>query len=136
MIPDPNHPWGLPIDYAGRGTVTENGHTIGVRLYDNTLGGPLEPDPMTGEFPAVYVTAQISETGETGAFLRGYGLVTVNPANGNPAVPDPTAVQRAVEASLADFETRRLAYAALCAAWVPAAPEPDPEPTPETPAAP
>ncbi|MDX2559973.1 ATP-binding protein [Streptomyces sp. TX20-6-3] len=131
MIPDPIHPWGLAIDYAGRGTVTENGHAVGVRLYDNTLGGPLERDPMTGEYPAVYVTAQISETGESGAFLRGYGAVTVTPANGNPAVPDPTAVQRAVEASLTDFETRRLAYAALCAAWAPATPEPDPEPEPE-----
>ncbi|WP_406061224.1 ATP-binding protein [Streptomyces sp. NBC_01077] len=131
MIPDPNHPWGLAIDYAGRGTVAENGHAIAVRLYDNTLGGPLERDPMTGEYPAVYVTAQISESGENGAFLRGYGQVTVNPPPGNPAVPDPTAVQRAVEASLTDFETRRLANATLCARWAPAAPEPEPAPTPE-----
>ncbi|GHJ93060.1 hypothetical protein SNE510_25790 [Streptomyces sp. NE5-10] len=131
MIPDPNQPWGVAIDYAGRGSVAENGHTVDLRLYDNSLGGPLELDPMTGEYPAVYVTAQVAENGEGGAQLRGYGLVMVQPSNGRPAVPDPTAVVRAVAAALADFETRRAAFATLCAAWAPAPPEPEPEPEPE-----
>ncbi|MEV7531345.1 ATP-binding protein [Streptomyces hydrogenans] len=130
MTPDPNQPWGVEIDYAGRGTVVENGHTVGLRLYDNTLGGPLEPDPMTGEYPAVYVTAQVAESGEGGAQLRGSGLALVQPVNGSPAVPDPAVVVRAVAAALADFETRRAAFAALCAAWAPAPPEPEPEPDP------
>ncbi|MEU8880505.1 ATP-binding protein [Streptomyces hydrogenans] len=131
MTPDPTQPWGVEIDYAGRGTVVENGHTVGLRLYDNTLGGPLEPDPMTGEYPAVYVTAQVAESGEGGAQLRGSGLALVQPVNGSPAVPDPAVVVRAVAAALADFETRRTAFAALCAAWAPAPPEPEPEPEPD-----
>ncbi len=132
MIPDPHHPWGVEIDYAGRGTVAEHGHTVDLRLYDNTLGGPLERDPMTGEYPAVYVTAQVVESGEGGAQLRGHGLTMVQPAGGRPAVPDPDAVVRAVAAALADFESRRAAFAALCAAWAPApAPEPAPDPAPE-----
>ncbi|GGY26008.1 ATP-binding protein [Streptomyces omiyaensis] len=135
MIPDPNQPWGVAIDYAGRGAVAEKGHTVDLRLYDNSLGGPLEVDPMTGEYPAVYVTAQVAENGEGGAQLRGYGLVMVQPSNGRPAVPDPAAVVGAVAAALADFEVRRTAFAALCAAWVPVPepePEPEPEPTPPT----
>ncbi|MFD8010313.1 ATP-binding protein [Streptomyces sp. NPDC058955] len=132
MIPDPNQPWGVEIDYAGRGTVVEDGHTVDLRLYDNTLGGPLQLDPMTGEYPAVYVTAQVVESGESGAQLRGHGLAMVQPAHGRPAVPDPAAVVRAVAAALADFETRRAASAALCATWAPApAPEPGPAPEPE-----
>ncbi|MFF2777865.1 ATP-binding protein [Streptomyces sp. NPDC058052] len=131
MIPDPAQPWGVEIDYAGRGTVAENGHTVGLRLYDNTLGGPLELDPITGEYPAVYVTAQVAESGTAGAQLRGHGLAMVQPVNGRPAVPDPAAVVRAVTAALADFETRRAAFAALCAAWAPAPPAPEPEPEPE-----
>ncbi|MFJ5706366.1 MULTISPECIES: hypothetical protein [unclassified Streptomyces] len=132
MIPDPNQPWGVEIDYAGRGTVAADGHTVDLRLYDNTLGGPLQLDPMTGEYPAVYVSAQVVEAGEGGAQLRGHGLAMVQPTNGRPAVPDPAAVVRAVAAALADFETRRAAAAALCATWAPApAPEPGPAPEPE-----
>ncbi|MEU4272980.1 ATP-binding protein [Streptomyces sp. NPDC026092] len=129
MTPDPDQPWGLAIDYAGRGTVTESRHTISVRLYDNTLGGPLEPDQLTGAYPAVYVTAQVTAVGEAGTALRGYATVVVNPLDADPVTPDPTAVQQAVAAALADFEHRRAAYAALCATWAP--PEPEPEPTPQ-----
>ncbi|MER7622381.1 ATP-binding protein [Streptomyces sp. NPDC126503] len=138
MTPDPNHPWGLAVDYAGRGTVTENGHAVAVRLYDNTLGGPLEIDPVTGEYPAVYVSAQVNENGPNGASLRGYGTAVIQPVAGKQAVPDPEAVRSAVAAALADFEARRAAYAELCAAWAPAtppepapAPDPEPAPTPE-----
>ncbi|WP_137993967.1 ATP-binding protein [Streptomyces vilmorinianum] len=127
MTPDPTQPWGVAIDYAGRATLTENGHTLDVRIYDNTLGGALEPDPLTGQYPAVYVTAQVAETGDAGAALRGFGLEIVNAQGGTPAAPDPAAVQRAVDTALADFETRRAACAALCAAWAPA-PAPAPAP--------
>jgi hypothetical protein len=137
---DPTQPWGVAIDYAGRASVTENGHTLDIRVYDNSLGSPLERDPMTGEYPSVHVTAQVTETDGPDATLRGSGLVIVNAQGGNPVVPDPTAVQRAVTAALADFETRRAAYAALCASWAPSpppapapGPTPAPAPAPESP---
>ncbi|MFJ8664537.1 ATP-binding protein [Streptomyces sp. NPDC093600] len=132
MNTDPTLPWGVAIDYAGRATVTEGGHTLAVRVYDNTLGYTLERDPVTGQYPSVYVTADLDERGEGDSVLRGSGVVVVHAQNSEPAVPDPTAVQRAVEAALADFETRRDAYAALCATWTPApTPAPEPEPAPE-----
>ncbi|MFB7112986.1 ATP-binding protein [Streptomyces sp. NPDC056190] len=117
---DPTQPWGVAIDYAGRATVTEGGHTIDVRIYDNTLGGALEPDPLTGEYPAVYVTAQVGESGEAGSMIRGSGFAVLTPQAGRPVAPDPDAVPTAVEAALADFENRRAGYAALCATWAPA----------------
>lgn len=123
---DPTQPWGVAIDYAGRAAVTENGHTLDVRVYDNTFGGSLDRDPVTGQYPSVYVTASFAENGTGDAGLRGNGLVVVDARDGAPVVPDPTAVQRAVAAALADFENRRSAYAALCAAWAPQAPAPSP----------
>lgn len=126
---DPTQPWGVAIDYAGRASVTENGHTLSVRVYDTGLGYTLERDPFTGEYPSVYVQADFTRSGPGDATLRGYGLAVVEARNGVPAVPDPTAVQRAVAAALADFEARRAAYASLCATWAPA-PEPAPEPEP------
>ncbi|MDT9688569.1 ATP-binding protein [Streptomyces sp. P9(2023)] len=133
---DPAQPWGVAIDYAGRAVVTEGGHTLDVRVYDSTLGNTLERDPVTGQYPSVYVTAQTSETGVRDAVLRGYATVLVNGENGEPVVPDPTAVEVAVTTALADFESRRTAYAALCATWAPAPPAPDPEPTPTPPPTP
>ncbi|GGU92301.1 hypothetical protein GCM10010275_31740 [Streptomyces litmocidini] len=124
---DPTQPWGVAIDYAGRATVTENGHTLTIRVYDNTMGYILQRDPVTGQYPPVYVTAEVTEKGTGDTSLRGSGLIVVDARDGVPAVPDQTAVQRAVTAALADFENRRSAYAALCAAWaVPPAPEPVP----------
>ncbi|MFH8838829.1 ATP-binding protein [Streptomyces sp. NPDC017868] len=117
---DPTQPWGVAIDYAGRATVTENGHTLSVRVYDNSLGNTVQRDPVTGQYPAVYVTAEVTEKGTGDTVLRGSGLVIVDARDGAPAVPDQTAAQRAVTAALADFESRRTAYAALCAAWAPA----------------
>ncbi|MFF0433068.1 ATP-binding protein [Streptomyces sp. NPDC004327] len=121
---DPTQPWGVTIDYAGRAVITENGHTLNVRVYDNSLGYTLERDPVTGQYPAVYVTAEVNEKGTGDSLLRGSGLVIIQAQNGVPAVPDQTAVQRAVGAALADFESRRAAYAALCATWAPATPAP------------
>ncbi|MFF8375071.1 ATP-binding protein [Streptomyces sp. NPDC015661] len=123
---DPTQPWGVAIDYAGRATVTEDGHTLVVRVYDNTMGYTLQRDPVTGQYPSVYVTAEVTEKGTGDAVLRGSGLVVVAAEDGVPAVPDQTAAQRAVTAALADFETRRAASAALCAAWAPTAPAPTP----------
>lgn len=127
---DPTQPWGVVIDYAGRASVTENGHTLSVRVYDNSLGYTLERDPFTGQYPSVQITAEFARTGARDTTLRGFGLVVVEAKDGVPAVPDPTAVQRAVAAALADFESRRSAYASLCATWAPP-PEPEPEPEPE-----
>ncbi|MEU6881993.1 ATP-binding protein [Streptomyces sp. NPDC046712] len=121
---DPTQPWGVAIDYAGRAVVTEGGHTLNVRVYDNSLGYTLELDPVTGQYPSVYVTAELTEKGTGDAFLRGSGLIIVHAKDGVAVVPDPTAVQQAVAAALADFESRRAAYAALCTTWAPApAPE-------------
>ncbi|MFG2645661.1 ATP-binding protein [Streptomyces sp. NPDC048370] len=130
MIIDPAQPWGVAIDYAGRAVVTEGSHTLDIRVYDNTLGNTLERDPVTGQYPSVYVTAQTSKSGVGEASLRGYATVVVNGLDGEPVTPDPTAVQSAVTTALADFENRRTAYAALCATWAPAQPTPEPTPTP------
>ncbi|MFJ7956193.1 ATP-binding protein [Streptomyces sp. NPDC096319] len=119
---DPTQPWGVAIDYAGRAVVTEDGHTLTVRVYDNTMGYTLQRDPVTGQYPSVYITAEVNERGAGDTTLRGYGLIVVDARDGVPAVPDQSAVQRAVAAALADFETRRTAYAALCATWAPSAP--------------
>ncbi|MEU6977456.1 MULTISPECIES: ATP-binding protein [unclassified Streptomyces] len=123
---DPTQPWGVAIDYAGRARVTENGHTLDIRVYDNSFGGTLDRDPVTGQYPSVQVSATFSENGAGDAVLRGSALVVVTAQDGNPAVPDPTAVQRAVATALADFDNRRAAYAALCATWAPPAPAPAP----------
>ncbi|MFF0556159.1 ATP-binding protein [Streptomyces sp. NPDC020472] len=124
---DPSQPWGVAIDYAGRATVTENGHTLFLRVYDNSLGNAVQRDPVTGQYPSVYVTAELTEKGAGDTLLRGSGLVIVDARDGAPVVPDQTAAQRAVTAALADFETRRSAYAELCATWAaPPAPEPAP----------
>lgn len=116
MIIDPTQPWGIAIDYAGRALVTEDGHTIQVRVYDAGLGGSLEPDPVSG-YPAVYVTAQFSEDGELGAQLRGAGQVVLYPTDTSPVTPDQNAVATAVSDALADFQSRVSAYASLCATW-------------------
>ncbi|MFE6100721.1 ATP-binding protein [Streptomyces laurentii] len=129
MNTDPTQPWGVAIDYAGRGLVTEGGHVLRVHLYDNNIGGLTGPDPITGEYPTVYVSAQLTESGPGDVVLRGDGLSLVNGEGGRPVVPDPTAVPRAVEAALADFERRRAAYEALCATWTPAPPTGPAEPT-------
>ncbi|WP_055601698.1 hypothetical protein, partial [Streptomyces aureus] len=98
---DPTQPWGVVIDYAGRATVTENGHTLSIRVYDNGLGHTLERDPFTGQYPSVDVSAEFARTGQGDTVLRGFGRATVEATDGVPAVPDPTAVQQAVAAALA-----------------------------------
>lgn len=121
MNTDPTLPWGIAIDYAGRATVTEAGHTVHIRVYDAGLGGSLEPDPING-YPQVYVTAQLTETGDLGAQLRGSGQVVLDPPETGPVQPDHTAVATAVAAALTDFESRLAAYTTLCTTWQPAAP--------------
>ncbi|MER5194695.1 ATP-binding protein [Streptomyces sp. NPDC002755] len=140
---DPTQPWGLAIDYAGRATLTESGHTIHVNVADTSLSSVIGPDSISGTYSPVNVTAQFTETGEGGTVLRGTGRITIMPVGADPVVPDPTAVQRAVAAALADFETNAAAYVTLCAQWQPhdgnsdgdgATPDPeiDPETDPET----
>ncbi|MEU7024198.1 hypothetical protein ABZ990_26605, partial [Streptomyces sp. NPDC046203] len=113
MNTDPAQPWGIEIDYAGRASVTEGGHTLNIHLYDNSIGGLIGPDPITGEYPTVYVSAQLAEGPSYDVTLSGDGLVLVNGQGGRPVVPDPTAVPRAVAAALADFERRRAAVPPL-----------------------
>ncbi|MFI1922752.1 MULTISPECIES: hypothetical protein [unclassified Streptomyces] len=144
---DPTQPWGLAIDYAGRATLTESGHTIHVNVSDTSLSSIIGPDSISGTYSPVTVTAQFTETGEGGAVLRGTGRVTIMPVGTDPVVPDPTAVGRAVTEALTDFATSAAAYVALCARWQPddgaedgggttpdpgTAPDPDTEADPET----
>lgn len=114
---DTTQPWGIAIDYAGRATLTEAGHTVYVNVSDTSLSSIIAPDSITGTYSPVTVSAQFTETGDNGAVLRGTGRVTVMPVGADPVVPDQTAVQQAVAAALADFEANTSAYAALCATW-------------------
>ncbi|MFI1027636.1 ATP-binding protein [Streptomyces sp. NPDC020951] len=132
---DPTQPWGLAIDYAGRATLTEGGHTIHVNVSDTSLSSIIGPDSITGTYSAVNITAQFTRSGAGGAVLRGYGRITVMPVGTAPVVPDQTAIQRAVAAALADFGANTAAYAALCAQWQPGDGDDtatDPETDPET----
>ncbi|MET7652516.1 MULTISPECIES: ATP-binding protein [unclassified Streptomyces] len=136
---DPTQPWGLAIDYAGRATLTESGHTIHVNVSDTSLSSVVGPDSISGTYSPVNVTAQFTETGEGGAVLRGTGRVTIMPVGTDPVVPDRTAVQRAVAEALTDFATNAAAYLALCAQWQPddgagttPAPGTEPDPDPDT----
>lgn len=121
---DTSQPWGLAIDYAGRATITEAGHTIHVNVADTSLSSVIGPDSITGTYSPVTVDAQFTEDGAAGAVLRGWGRVTVMPAGTDPVVPDQTAVQRAVAAALDDFAAHTAAYADLCARWAPAGGDP------------
>ncbi|MBG0853223.1 ATP-binding protein [Streptomyces spinoverrucosus] len=129
---DPAQPWGTAIDYAGRATVVEDGHTIHVNVTDTGLSSVIEPDSVTGRYPTVYVTAQFTETGGNNVALRGYGQISVQPTGTEPVTPDPTAIQRAVAAAIADFRANTAAYAALCAAWTTPTPPTDPGEEPAT----
>ncbi|WP_432155461.1 ATP-binding protein [Streptomyces sp. bgisy153] len=126
---DPTQPWGVAIDYAGRATLAESGHTIHVNVSDTSLSSVIAPDSITGTYSPVTVTAQFTETGENGAVLRGTGRVTVLPVGTAPVVPDRTAVQRAVTAALDDFTAHTAAYLALCRTWTTTAPPAEPDPT-------
>ncbi|MFD7939879.1 ATP-binding protein [Streptomyces sp. NPDC059755] len=143
---DPTQPWGLAIDYAGRATLTESGHTIHVNVSDTSLSSIIGPDSISGTYSPVNVTAQFTETGEGGAVLRGTGRITIMPVGTDPVVPEPAAVQRAVAEALTDFAANAAAYIALCTRWQPddgaedgdgttpdpgTAPDPDPDPDTE-----
>ncbi|MER6078567.1 ATP-binding protein [Streptomyces sp. NPDC001833] len=116
---DTSQPWGLAIDFAGRATLTEAGHTVHVNVSDTSLSDIIGPDSITGTYSPVNITAQFTETGANNSVLRGYGRVTVLPVGTAPVVPDQTAIQRAVAAALANFEQNTAAYSALCAEWTP-----------------
>ncbi|MER6527682.1 ATP-binding protein [Streptomyces sp. NPDC001508] len=114
---DTSQPWGLAIDFAGRATLPEAGHTIYVNVSDTSFNSVIAPDSITGTYAPVDITAQFTESGTGGAVLRGLGRVTVPPIGTAPVVPDQTAIQRAVAAALADFAANVTAHAALCARW-------------------
>ncbi|MEU9151665.1 ATP-binding protein [Streptomyces sp. NPDC048417] len=116
---DTSQPWGLAIDFAGRATLTEAGHTIHVNVSDTSLSDIIGPDSITGTYSPVNITAQFTETGANNSVLRGYGRVTVLPVGTDPVLPDQTAVQRAVATALANFVQNTAAYTALCANWPP-----------------
>ncbi|MFJ8821630.1 ATP-binding protein [Streptomyces sp. NPDC102467] len=114
---DPTQPWGLAIDFAGRATLAEAGHTVYVNVSDTSLNSVIAPDSITGTYSPVNITAQLTESGANGAVLRGVGRVSVPPVGTDPVAPDQTAIQRAVADALADFAQNTQAYAALCAQW-------------------
>ncbi|MEV6545237.1 ATP-binding protein [Streptomyces sp. NPDC051665] len=116
---DTTQPWGLAIDFAGRATITEAGHTVYVNVSDTSLNSIIAPDSMTGTYSPVNITAQLTESGTNNTTLRGTGRVSVMPIGTAPVIPDQTAIQRAVAAALADFATNTAAYAALCTKWTP-----------------
>lgn len=125
---DTTQPWGLAIDYAGRATLSEAGHTIHVNVSDSSYSSIIGPDSVTGTYSPVTVYAQLTETGANGAVLRGWGRVTVMPVGTDPVVPDQTAIQRAVADALADFQANTAAYVDLCATWPPAGTGSTPDP--------
>ncbi|WP_089099468.1 hypothetical protein [Streptomyces hyaluromycini] len=116
---DTTQPWGLAIDFAGRATVDEAGHTIHVNVSDSSLSDIIGPDPITGTYSPVNITAQFAEAGTNNSVLRGIGRVTVLPLGTDPVVPDQTAIQRAVAAALTNFDQNRAAYSTLCTTWTP-----------------
>jgi hypothetical protein len=114
---DTTPPWGLAVDFAGRATLAEAGHTIHVNVSDTSLSDVIGPDSITGTYSPVNITAQFTESGANNSVLRGYGRVTVLPVGTAPVVTDQTAIQRAVAAALTNFEQNTAAYSALCAQW-------------------
>ena len=114
---DTTQPWGLAVDFAGRATLTEAGHTIHVNVTDTSLSDIIGPDSITGTYSPVSITAQFTEPGTNNSVLRGYGRVTVLPVGTDPVVPDQTAIQRAVAAALTNFADNTAAYTALCTKW-------------------
>ncbi|MFB7617836.1 ATP-binding protein [Kitasatospora sp. NPDC056181] len=119
--PEQTAPWGAPIAYDGRATLQAAGHTVAVRVYDPSPTGSQTPAPPMGRYPTVYISAVIVERGAAGIEVRGQGDIEVI-AGTAPAVPDPTAIPRAVAEAVADFDRRVAAYAALAALWPPAGP--------------
>ncbi|MFF5144040.1 ATP-binding protein [Streptomyces sp. NPDC013157] len=114
---DTSQPWGLAIDFAGRATLTEAGHTVHVNVSDTSLSDIIGPDSITGTYSPVNITAQFTESGANNSVLRGYGRVTVLPVGTAPVVPDQTAIQRAVAAALTNFADNTAAYTTLCTKW-------------------
>ncbi|MEV5850149.1 ATP-binding protein [Streptomyces sp. NPDC051985] len=114
---DTTQPWGLAIDFAGRATLIEAGHTIHINVTDTSLSDIIGPDSITGTYSAVNITAQFTETGTNNTVLRGIGRVTVPPVGTDPVVPDQTAIQRAVATALTNFADNTAAYTALCTKW-------------------
>lgn len=116
---DTTQPWGLAIDFAGRATITEAGHTVYINVSDSSYNSIIAPDSITGTYSPVTVTAQFTETGTNNSVLRGSGRITIVPIGTDPVIPDQTAIQRAVAAALANFVDNTASYTSLIAKWTP-----------------
>lgn len=116
---DTTQPWGLAIDFAGRATITEAGHTIYVNVSDSSYNSIIAPDSISGTYAPVTVAAQFTEWGANGAAIRGSARTTIMPIGTAMVVPDQTAIQTVVAAALANFAENTAIYTALAAKWTP-----------------
>ncbi|MEU3665738.1 hypothetical protein [Streptomyces virginiae] len=89
MIIDPNEPWGIALDYAGRARepIVEQGFSVDVWVADASPG---QRDTPT-------VGAQIVVMHPTDWTAYQLGMVSRPAYSGGSWTPDPTAVQQAVE---------------------------------------
>lgn len=127
---DTTQPWGLAIDFAGRATITEAGHTIYVNVSDSSYNSIIAPDSISGTYAPVTVAAQFTEWGANGSAIRGSARTTIMPIGTAMVVPDQTAIQTVVAAALANFVENTAAYTTLAAKWTPPADgDGDSEPT-------
>ncbi|MFJ9246054.1 ATP-binding protein [Streptomyces sp. NPDC101776] len=116
---DTTQPWGLAIDFAGRATIVEAGHTVYVNVSDSSYNSIIAPDSVSGTYAPVTVAAQFTETGANGSAIRGSARTTIMPIGTAMVVPDQTAIQNVVAAALANFVDNTAAYTALSAKWTP-----------------
>ncbi|WP_416966071.1 ATP-binding protein [Streptomyces sp. Agncl-13] len=121
---DTTQPWGLAIDFAGRATITEAGHTIYVNVSDSSYNSVIAPDSVSGTYAPVTVAAQFTETGTNGAAIRGSARTTIMPIGTAMVVPDQTAIQSVVAAALANFVDNTASYTTLAAKWTPSTDDP------------
>ncbi|WP_051800879.1 hypothetical protein [Streptomyces sp. NRRL F-525] len=121
---DTTQPWGLAIDFAGRATITEAGHTIYVNVSDSSYNSIIAPDSISGTYAPVTVAAQFTEWGANGSAIRGSARTTIMPIGTAMVVPDQTAVQSVVAAALANFVDNTASYTALAAKWTPSNDDP------------
>ncbi|WOX11816.1 ATP-binding protein [Streptomyces sp. N50] len=116
---DTTQPWGLAIDFAGRATITEAGHTIYVNVSDSSYNSIIAPDSVSGTYAPVTVAAQFTEWGANGSAIRGSARTTIMPIGTAMVVPDQTAIQTVVASALANFVENTAAYTTLAAKWTP-----------------
>ncbi|WP_327401954.1 ATP-binding protein [Streptomyces sp. NBC_01288] len=121
---DTTQPWGLAIDFAGRATITEAGHTIYVNVSDSSYNSIIAPDSISGTYAPVTVAAQFTEWGANGSAIHGSARTTIMPIGTAMVVPDQTAIQTVVATALANFVENTAIYTALAAKWTPSNDDP------------